>query len=132
MAKSTDAELELRIAILYKMIVRGRTRANILRFTADEWQIEGRQTDTYLALVRDKIKEVYGQAYKESILSNHLAQLDDLYERNYSTGDFKECRGIIDSRSKLLGLNEAIKIDSTTTVRVVTPLSFFTTDDKDK
>jgi len=132
MAKSTDAELELRIGILFKMVVKGVQRAEIVRFTASNWKIEERQTNHYLMTVRDRIKDTYGQAYKESILSNHLAQLDDLYDQNYSTGDFKECRGIIDSRSKLLGLNEAIKIDSTTTVRVVTPLSFFTTNDKDK
>lgn len=120
MAKGTDAEIELRIATLYEMIVKGCSRAYILRYSADKWNIEERTVDTYLANVRDIIKETYGQEYKETILNNHLAQLEDLYAKNYIIEDFRECRTIIESRNKLLGLNAAEKTE--TTIKIEQPL----------
>ena len=111
MAKATDAEIELRIATIYEMVIKGCSRAFIVRFTAENWKIEERQTNSYLMTVKDKIKNTYGQEYKETILSNHLAQLENLYEKNYTIEDFRECRNIIDSRNKLLGLNAAQKTD---------------------
>jgi len=114
MSKATDAEIELRIATLYEMVTKGCSRAFIVRFTAENWKIEERQTNSYLMTVKDKIKNTYGQEYKETILSNHLAQLENLYEKNYTIEDFRECRNIIDSRNKLLGLNAVQKTDITT------------------
>ena len=118
MAKSTDAEIELRIATLYDFIVKGLSRAYIVRYSSEQWKIGDRQVDDYMKLVKDKIQQTYGQEYKETILNNHLAQLEDLYAKNYNIDDFKECRAIIESRSKLLGLNSAEKLEIKTTVRV--------------
>ncbi len=112
MAKGTDAEIELRIATIYEMIVKGCSRAYILRYSADKWNIEERTVDSYLSKVRDLIKETYGDEYKESILNNHLAQLEDLYIKNYTIEDFRECRNIIESKNKMLGLNAAEKIQT--------------------
>ena len=112
MAKGTDAEIELRIATIYEMIVKGCSRAYILRYSADNWNIEERTVDSYLSKVRDLIKETYGDEYKESILNNHLAQLEDLYIKNYTIEDFRECRNIIESKNKMLGLNAAEKIQT--------------------
>lgn len=110
MAKSTDAEIELRIATLYEMIVKGSSYVYIVRYASTEWKISSRQVDTYILKAKEQIKETYGQEYKETILSNHLAQLENLYEKNYTIEDFRECRNIIDSRNKLLGLNAPDKI----------------------
>jgi len=117
MARSTEAQLELRIATLYEMIVKGCSRAYILRFTAEQWELESRQTDTYLAIVSERIQNTYGIDYKKTILSNHLAQLEDLYAKNYTIEDFRECRNIIESRNKLLGLNEVTKSEVVLTTR---------------
>jgi hypothetical protein len=111
MAKATDAEIQLRIAILYEMIVKGCSREYIVRYSSEKWNIGDRQVDDYLKLVRNKIQNTYGQEYRETILNNHLAQLENLYAKNYIIEDFRECRSIIESRNKLLGLNEATKIE---------------------
>jgi len=44
------------------------------------------------------------------LIEKQLAQLDNLYVKNYTIEDFRECRNIIESKSKLLGLNAPSKI----------------------
>lgn len=108
--KSTDAELELRIAIIYEMVVKGASRKYIVRYGSETWKISSRQIDDYLKRVYEDIKETYGEDYKKDILSKQLAQLDDLYVKNYTIEDFRECRNLIESKNKLLGLNAPDKI----------------------
>jgi hypothetical protein len=108
--KATDAEIELRISTIYEMVVKGASRKYIVRYCAETWNIASRQTDEYLSRVYEEIKETYGEDYKKDILSKQLAQLDDLYVKNYTIEDFRECRNLIESKSKLLGLNEPLKV----------------------
>lgn len=108
--KATDAEIELRISTIYEMVVKGCSRKYIVRYCAETWNIASRQTDEYLSRVYLEIKETYGQDYKEKLIEKQLAQLDDLYVKNYTIEDFRECRNLIESKSKLLGLNEPLKV----------------------
>ena len=109
--KATDAEIELRISTIYEMVVKGASRKYIVRYCAETWNIASRQTDEYLSRVYLEIKETYGQDYKERLIEKQLAQLDDLYVKNYTIEDFRECRNLIESKSKLLGLNSAEKTE---------------------
>lgn len=120
MAKSTDAEVELRIATVYSMIIQSIPRINIVRYGAKEWNISSRQIDDYIARAKIHISEAYGDNYKKDVLNTHLAQLDDLQNKNYKEEDYKEVRAIIESRSKLLGLNAPDK--SSITITQIQPL----------
>ena len=111
MKKSTDAEIEIRVAKIYQFICKGFDYTYMVRHASKEWKISSRQLDTYILKAKEQIRNTYGEDYKKTILSNHLAQLEDLYIKNYSIEDFRECRTIIESRNKLLGLNEATKIE---------------------
>lgn len=111
--KSTNAEIELRVSIIYDMIIKGCSRKEIVQFGSNKWNITNRQVDDYIAKANNDIKEVYGQDYKEMIINKQLAQLDDLYNKNYQLNDLRECRNLIESKSKLLGLNAPIKTDIT-------------------
>lgn len=114
MSKSTDAEILLRINTIYEMVVKGASRKYIVRYCSENFKISSRQTDEYLKRVYEEIKETYSPEEKEKLISKQMAQLDDLYVKNYTIEDFRECRNIIESRSKLLGLNAADKHDLTT------------------
>jgi len=109
MAKSTEAEIELRVSTIYEMVVKGASRKYIVRYCSEKYNISSRQVDTYLSRVNEEIKLTFGLEYKERIVEKHLAQLDDLYVKNYTIEDFRECRNLIESKSKLLGLNEPEK-----------------------
>ena len=112
--KATDAEIQLRIDTIYEMVVKGASRKYIVRYCSEKFKISSRQTDEYLSRVYDEIKNTFDTEKKQQIISKQLAQLDDLYVKNYTIEDYRECRNIIESRSKLLGLNEPIKSDVTT------------------
>lgn len=116
--KSTDAEIELRIATIYEMVVKGASRKYIVRYGSETWEITSRQIDDYLKRVYEEIKETYGESYKKNILEKQLAQLDDLYVKNYTIEDFRECRNIIESKTKMLGLNDIIEDDSITEIKI--------------
>jgi hypothetical protein len=105
MAKSTDAEVELRVNTVYEMVVKGASRKYIIRYASENWNVSSRTVDEYLNRVYQEIKDTYSDDYKSSILSKQLAKLDDLYVKNYTIEDFRECRNIIESVTKLLGLS---------------------------
>jgi hypothetical protein len=109
--KSTDAEVELRIATVYEMVVKGCSRKYIVRYASENWNVSSRTVDEYLKRVYDEVKETFSSEQKELLIAKQLAQLEELYMKNYTIEDFRECRNIIESRSKLLGLNEASKVD---------------------
>ena len=46
---------------------------------------------------------------RSSLREKHIAQLDELYQKNIERGDYKEARLIIDQKQKMLGLNESEK-----------------------
>ena len=113
--KATDSEVKIRLSLIYDMIVKGMSRKYIVRYCAEKWGLASRQVDVYLKRVYAEIKTTYGDSYKKNILSKQLAQLDDLYVKNYTKKDYRECRVIIESKSKLLGLNEPEKLNLNTT-----------------
>ena len=115
MSKATNAEIELRIKTIYEMTVKGCSRKYIVRYSAENWNINERQVDDYLKRVYTEIKETYNDDYKKSLLDKHIAQLEDLYVKNYTIEDFRECRNIIESKNKMLGLNAPDRIDTTIT-----------------
>jgi len=108
--KSTDAEIQLRIDTIYEMVVKGASRKYIVRYCSENWKISSRQTDEYLSRVYEEIKNTFTVEDKQKLVSKQLSQLDDLYVKNYTIEDFRECRNIIESRAKLLGLNSALEI----------------------
>jgi hypothetical protein len=112
--KATIAESEMRTALVLEMLIKGCSKTYIVRFCAEKFKIRLRQTEVYIAKATYEIKETYGEKYKENIIEKQLAQLDDLYVKNYTIEDFRECRNLIESKSKLLGINAAIKTDITT------------------
>ena len=56
MAKSTKAAKEFRVNTVYKFLVDGKSRSEILQFCADEWNISTRQGDQYIADARQRIE----------------------------------------------------------------------------
>jgi hypothetical protein len=56
MAKSTKAAKEFRVNTVYKLLVDGKSRTDILQFCSDEWDISDRQGDNYIAEARKKIE----------------------------------------------------------------------------
>jgi hypothetical protein len=111
MEKATNAEIELRLALVYEMVIKGASRKYILRYCAENYQINSRQVDEYLKRVNEEIKETFSEKEKKDLIAKQLAQLEDLYVKNYTIEDFRECRNVLESKAKILGLNSATEIN---------------------
>lgn len=103
--KSTNAEIELRISTISEMVVKGYTRDKIIRYASAEWKVSERTTDTYLKKAWDKIHKSTNYDLKQEVTLQR-ARFEDLYSKNYNIQDYRECRQVLDSLAKLLGVNK--------------------------
>lgn len=109
MAKGTDIEVEARINTVYEMLLKAASRPFIIRYASEKWGITDRQTDEYIKRANVLIESESEHA-REKMLSKCIARLEDLYRKNYTVEDFRECRNLIGDMRKLLGLDEAKKV----------------------
>lgn len=120
--KSSAAEYELRVHTVYEMIIKGATRPFIVRYASKEWNVSSRQVDTYMAEAKKIIDDIFDKKSKEKIINKHRAMLADLYVKNYTIQDFRECRSILESERRLLGLDAPKKIESKKEVSKIKPI----------
>jgi len=113
--RTTDFELNKRIQIVAKAILNGYTnRKFLLQYITEtnDWNVSERTLDNYIKSAKEMLDGVLENdlEYEKTIALNRL---DSLYFMNYKIHDFRECRNIIESRAKILGLNASDKIDIT-------------------
>lgn len=106
--KPTGTDVNKRISMVYEMIIKGASRPFILRYAAEKWDLKERQIDTYIKKAHSVIIDE-AQRIKEDLLDKCVTRLEDLYKKNYTVEDFRECRNIIADKRKLFGLDEPIK-----------------------
>ena len=99
--KSTNAEIEVRVATVAEMIIKGQTRDKIIRYSSDNWDIGERQTENYISKAWDKIKDS-----SNDLLGNHIKlaieRYNDLYQKSYNIQDYRECRQVMAELVKML------------------------------
>lgn len=117
--RSTELELNQRINEVAKAILNGYSNRRVLIQYITEtynWGVSERQLDNYIRDAKEILKEVNENdiEFEKSIALNRL---DALYTMNYKIHDFRECRNIIETRAKILGINapEKLNIDNSIT-----------------
>ena len=110
--KSTNAEIELRVATVAEMIIKGQKRNNIVRYSSENWKIGERQAEKYIVKAWEKIEQNTDIDVKKEIKLQR-ARFEDLYQKSYNIQDYRECRQVLDSIAKLIGLNSPEKHDHT-------------------
>jgi hypothetical protein len=111
-SKATNAQADIRRATVFEMLTKGSSRGYIVQYAAKTWQVNARQCDEYISQATAQIKDLYGEEYKTNLIEKHLAKLNDLYMKSYTIEDFRECRNLIETEAKLLGLFAPIKTQS--------------------
>jgi len=101
--KATELELKTRIDTVFEMVIKGCSNDFIFRYVAENFQVGERQTENYIRKAKTKIKELNSNEKQEELIDLAIAQINDLYQKNYTIQDFRECRNVIESRAKLLG-----------------------------
>lgn len=100
--KATETEIALRIEEVKRLLLTAQTRARILQYAAEKWQLSERQTDTYIARARREIKQEVDKRAPHA-LSTNLARREDIYRHALNTGDFRLALDILKDIDKVLG-----------------------------
>ena len=118
--KPTKAELESRITTIAGLLVRGVSRTAIVQYVTikTNWGVKERAIDRYIQEATKTIKK--GAANDiEFETGKAKERLEFLYQSNISSKDFKAALAVVKTRSELLGLEAAKKIDlKTDTIEV--------------
>jgi hypothetical protein len=118
--KSSELEKYQRLLIVEEMILKGCSKSYIVRFASETWKIGERQTETYLAESYDKIKCDFQVTFeKETFKEEIYGRLQDLYRKNYTIQDFRECRNIVKDLRDILGIDETKKTETHITGEMV-------------
>lgn len=103
MSKSNKTEIDKRLLVISKLLLKGNSTGEILHFTARIWGIEERQTKEY-------IKRCYSLWYREfekkfqAGISYHLSKRRDLYKKAYIARDWQTCLRIAQDEAKIMDI----------------------------
>lgn len=111
--KSTNAEIERRIAIVYELMLEGTTRAEIVRNLTNKWGCKSRIIDIYMQRASELIKQD-AERIKKNALEEMLVRHASI--RKKARGDHRLILDVDNFDAKLLGLfrqkpNSMIQID---------------------
>jgi uncharacterized protein YpmB len=109
---ATDAEISIRVGNTLELLLRGYSRARIVAITTNNYNVCEKTADTYISKAKEIIKE-NTSATKDEMIALAAARYQDLYEKNYDSSDLKEARMVLDSISKLFGLEAPKSVDVT-------------------
>jgi hypothetical protein len=115
--KSTNAEFENRNTEVYRFLLNGMTRQEILE-KCSVWELTDRQVDTYIANAKEKIRE-HNAVERQDNMAVITANFWELYRIAKNDNDIAEARQILNSLAKLKGLEE------TTVNHIVSDPAFF-------
>jgi hypothetical protein len=102
MPKASQAEKELRINVVYKMLLDGKTNADIVRYGSENWNIGERQMDDYLVWANERIIDESSEG-REKTLADLRAKMKRLYALASTKEQYRVCLGIIQETHKVLG-----------------------------
>lgn len=103
--RSTKAEVERRVTEVYKMMLAGLRRGEILRLANAKhgWDVSRRQIDAYMARAR-KLFELDAKVCREAELGKAIARLDGLFAKTQAKQDLRTALMVERERIELLDL----------------------------
>lgn len=104
MPKSTSAEMDARIAAVYRKLLEGARRRDIMQYNKDVgWNVCESMVDRYIALATAEIAEVT-ELEKQTALGMAYKRLDMLFSEAHRDKDFKTCLAVQRELNELGGL----------------------------
>ena len=101
--KATHAEIEERVTAVYRLVIHGASRDEILRHAAEKWGLATRQAEDYLARANARFAKLAAYVREEE-LGKARDRFEFLYGRNIKAQDFKAARDNVNDVVNLLGL----------------------------
>ena len=101
--KANNIEVVSRVLQVKKAVLEGAHRQDILQLCAEEFGLEERMADEYMAKARSEIK-IEVEAMGQTTLPWHIAARMHLFNKAARINDLSNARQILDSLAKLQGL----------------------------
>ncbi len=106
MPKATKAQKNSRTRAVYELLLSDTHRTDIMQYSANNWGLTTRQTDTYISWANDLISEEAARI-KTKAFEQHLAKRGMLRHKALKAGDMRLAFEILRDETKLLGLYPA-------------------------
>ena len=103
----SKGELLLRVEVVRRLILEGRTRNEIIRNVAEQYKIKPRQCENYIKKARLSIQEE-ARTLEPNALAEHIAHRRDLRRRAAAAGKMVIELAAAEDEAKLLGLYHMI------------------------
>jgi len=101
MAKSTQQEIDGRINTVYKLLLEGNSRTQILQYASETWQISERQVETYIARARDH-QRLDAELERPEWLHESLCALKDIQRKATNKSQYSTALKAIELQARLL------------------------------
>ena len=105
MAKSTNAEVTLRVNTIYGLLCDGKARADIQQFAAENWKLSVRQTDELIKRAREAL-EKDAELSRPAFLAEVLGRLRNIEQQASRRGQLMSALGAIRLQCELVGLTK--------------------------
>ena len=103
--RSTKAETEQRIAVVYGLLTDGRSRYEIQQYAADEtnWDVHLRTVDVYIKEARERMMKDC-EIQREAFMAEALQGYRSIRTQAERRGQFMVAKSCIDAQVALVGL----------------------------
>ena len=118
--KATKAQVIRRVDIVYRLLLTGLDRQQILDHIASEhadWGVRTRAIDTYMARAKRLIIEA-GDHDREMEFGRALARLHDLFTRCLNAASHRDALAVQKEINELLGIKAPLQLEIITPDRV--------------
>ena len=99
--KSTNIEIDERINTVYKLLLEGNSRTQILQYGADTWGLKSRQLEEYIKLARDH-QRLDAELERPEWLHESLCALKDIQRKATSKSQYSTALKAIELQARLL------------------------------
>lgn len=101
--RCTEFELMKRVSEVYKLLLAGKCRRDIIEEIGAKYDVVAGTVDYYITKARAEFQDVIlADIEEKKMLAS--ARYEDLYAKSMEAGDYRAARGVLDSLSKLQGL----------------------------
>jgi hypothetical protein len=100
--RSTKAEKDFRIATVYGLLCEGSSRAQIIQYAADNWEISERAADNYIAWARQHIAEDCNMS-RQAFLAESVVGLRQIRQAAQKRGQHQVALNAIRLQAELIG-----------------------------
>ena len=99
--KSTNIEIDERINTVYKLLLEGNSRTQILQYGADTWDLKDRQMEEYIKRARD-YQRLDAELERPEWLHESLSALKDIQRKATTRQQYSTALKAIEMQARLL------------------------------